>query len=372
MKKVLFTATVDSHIKNFHLPYLKYFKDNGYEVHVATNGKAKIEHCDIKHTVPFERSPFRFNNIKAINKLKTIIDKESFKIIHTHTPMGSVVTRLAALKTRKQHKTRVIYTAHGFHFYKGAPLQNWLIFYPVERILARYTDTLITINHEDYHRAKKQFKTSVEYVPGVGIDENKFKFKMTQKEKSELRKSLGLKDTDFVLIYAAELSKRKRQQWLIDLLKSLIEQNSKIHLLLPGSDSLGGTLQKYIVKLGLSKNIHYLGFRKDIHQLLKVSDLAVSTSAQEGLPVNILEAMYAGLPVVATDCRGNRDLLMDNLNGFLLMLNDDIVFEERITELINDKGLYRKFARNNKNEAKKYLLVNTLEQLSDIYKQAKP
>ena len=154
MKKVLFAATVDSHIKQFHLPYLKWFKEHGYEVHVATNGKEVIPYCDVKHQISFERSPLKFNNIKAIGQLKKIIEKEQFEIIHCHTPMGSVVTRLAALKARK-NGTRVIYTAHGFHFFKGAPIQNWLIYYPIEKLMARYTDCLITINEEDYEFAKK-------------------------------------------------------------------------------------------------------------------------------------------------------------------------------------------------------------------------
>ena len=130
MKKVLFTATVDSHILHFHIPYLKLFKENGYEVHVATNGDEKIPYCDVKHKISFERNPIKLNNLKAIKQLKKVIDKEKFDIIHCHTPMGSVVTRLAAKKARK-NGTRVIYTAHGFHFYKGSPLLNWLIFYPI-------------------------------------------------------------------------------------------------------------------------------------------------------------------------------------------------------------------------------------------------
>jgi glycosyltransferase EpsD len=327
-KKVLFTATVDSHILNFHTPYLKYFKDNGYEVHVATNGTEKIPYCDVKHTVSFERSPFKLNNLKARRQLKKIIDTEQFDIIHTHTPMGSVVTRLAALNARKKFNTRVIYTAHGFHFYDGAPVQNWLFFYPVEKYLARYTDTLITINQEDYQRAKKNFKTQVEYVPGVGVDPKKIRVKMTAAQKLALRKSLGLKKDDYVLIYAAELSKRKRQLWLINTLRELIAENPKIHLLLPGKDSLHGKLQKHVTKIGLENNIHFLGFRQDIPQLLAISKLAVSSAAQEGLPLNILEAMFAGLPIVATDCRGISDLASTSAYVSLVQLDDKNSFEK--------------------------------------------
>ena len=164
MKKVLFTATVDSHILHFHLPYLKLFKDNGYEVHVATNGDEVIPYCDVKHQICIERSPFKVNNIKAIKQLRKIIDKEKFDIVHCHTPMGSVVARIASKNARKNYGTRVIYTCHGFHFYKGAPLFNWIIFYPIEWYLSKYTDTLITINHEDENLARKKFyETAVKY-----------------------------------------------------------------------------------------------------------------------------------------------------------------------------------------------------------------
>ena len=202
MRKVLFTATVDSHILHFHIPFLKYFHENGYEVHVATNGDDPIPYCDKKINIPFERNPFKFNNIKSIGKLKKYIDNEHYDIIHTHTPMGAVVTRLAAVGSRKKG-TRVIYTAHGFHFFKGAPLLNWLIFYPVEKFLSRYTDTLITINHEDYELAKSKFKKckDVQYVPGVGIDSKKFVSSMDDLEKNKLRDSLGLRPDDFVMAF---------------------------------------------------------------------------------------------------------------------------------------------------------------------------
>ncbi len=359
-KKVLFTATVDSHIKNFHLPYLKYFKDNGYEVHVSTNGKDKIPHCDKKHTVSFERSPFRLNNIKAIKQLKSIIDKEGYEIIHTHTPMGSVITRLAALKARKKHKTRVIYTAHGFHFYKGAPLQNWLLYYPVEKFLARYTDTLITINKEDYKRAKKKFNTRVEYVPGVGVDEEKFNFKMTKKEKSELRKTLGIKDSDYVLIYVAELNKNKNQTMLIDAMTELVKKKSSIHLLLVGIDSYKGRHKKQVAKLGLERNVHFLGFRNDVPRLLKVSDLAVSSSMREGLPVNLLEAGFSGVPVVASNCRGNRDVAgAIKVNKF-----DSSAFSKKINGF-TIKSV--KFPNHKKNKIDKYKIEKVLNKVAKIY-----
>lgn len=368
MKKVLFTATVDSHILAFHLPFLKWFKDQGYEVHVATNGDEEIPYCDKKIKISFERSPFKLNNIKAIFQLRKILLKEKYDIIHTHTPMGSVVTRLAAKKSRKQG-TRVIYTAHGFHFFKGASLINWALFYPVEKYLSKYTDTLILINKEDYCLAKKKFKKckDIQYVPGVGIDENKFDIKMTKKEKTELRKSLGLKDNDFVMIYPAELSNRKRQIWLINAVSTLLKENKDMHLLLPGRDSLNGKCQELVKELNLEKQIHFLGFRKDIPKLLQISDLSVSSSRQEGLPVNIMEAMYVGLPIVATDCRGNRDLVKDGENGYIVPLDDSEMFDERIKTIYVNKTLRNKLKTANKNEIETYMLKNILDKMNKIY-----
>lgn len=371
MKKVLFTATVDSHILAFHIPYLKLFKDKGYEVHVATNGNEKIPYCDKKIMIPFERNPFKLNNLKAIKKLRKVIESEHYDIIHTHTPMGSVVTRLAAKKARKKG-TRVIYTAHGFHFFTGAPLINWCLFYPVEKHLSKYTDTLITINMEDYERAKRKFKKckDIQYVPGVGIDEKKFDFKMSEKEKMELRKSLGLKKDDFVLIYPAELNKNKNQILLIEVIESIIKKYPNVKLLLPGKDSYDGHYQKIVAEKKLNNHIFFLGFRKDIPKLLKISDLAVASSLREGLAVNIMEAMCVGLPVIATDCRGQRELIENEENGYVIEYNKDD-FEEKILELYQNKKKYKKFSVNSHNQSSSFLLNDILDRMSKIYDKKK-
>lgn len=360
MKKVLFTATVDSHILQFHIPYLKMFKDNGYEVHVATNGTDKIPYCDVKHTVSFERDPIKFNNIKAIKQLKKIINENNFEIIHCHTPMGSVVTRIAAKKARNKG-TRVIYTAHGFHFFKGAPLANWLIFYPIEKYLSKYTDCLITINQEDYELAKRKFKKcrQIELVHGVGVDESKFNFEMSDKEKHKLRESLGLTDEDFVIIYVAELSKRKNQGMLIKAVKELIDGGkNNIKIILPGTDSINGYYQNLTDKLEITNNVKFLGYRKDIPKLLKISDLYVSTAKQEGLPVNIMEAMCAQLPIIATDCRGNRDLVDE-----CVKINNIEELKVKILKKITQKN-----SKVNYNILK-YSSTETLNIIEKIYNQ---
>lgn len=337
MQKVLFTATVDSHIKHFHLPYLKWFQEQGYEVHVATNGNEEIPYCNKKHIVRFERSPFKTNNLKAIKQLKKIIEEEKFDIIHCHTPMGSVVTRIAAMKAREKYHTKVIYTAHGFHFFKGAPLINWLVYYPVEKMLDRAMDCLITINEEDYELAKKKFKTKqIELVHGVGVDETKFNITMTEQEKTELRKSLGLKENDFVIIYPAELSKRKNQGMLIKAIDKLKQEGyENIKVLLPGLDSLNGYYQKMAKELAIDDKIKFLGYRTDIPKLIKISNLAVSTAKQEGLPVNLIEMMMSEVPIIATDCRGNRDVIKETVK-----INDIEALCEKIKDSMQNKNKY--------------------------------
>lgn len=365
-KKVLFTSHT-ANFSKFNRPFMRLLKEQGYEVHYASAGEEKVEDCDKHFTVPFSRSPFATSNVRAYQRLKKVIDTEKYELIHTHTPMGSVVTRLAARATRAKNNTRVIYTAHGFHFFKGAPALNWLIYYPIEKWLARSIDTLITINKEDYELAKRKFATNVHYVPGVGIDPNKFNIKMTKPQKLKLRKSLGLKQDDFVMIYLAELSKRKNQLWLINALTSLMKENPKFHLLLAGQDSLNGKCQQLVKDLGLEDNIHFLGYRKDIAQLLKISDLAVSSSLQEGLPVNIMEAMCAGLPVVVTDCRGNRDLLQYD-DRLVVRKNDADGLQREIVEIYNSRILQKELVRSGVRTIEAYFLPVIMKKMSSLYR----
>lgn len=337
-KKVLFVATITRHIEGFHTPLLKLFKEKGWEVQVATGDKKKIsKYCDKKYTISIERSPYKLKNLKAIKELKKIIDKENYDIIHCHTPMGSVVARLAARHARK-NGTRVIYTAHGFHFFKGAPLINWLLFYPVEKYLAKYTDTLITINKEDYELAKSKFSgkcKDIEYVPGVGIDTKKFNIAMSEKEKLELREKVGLKNNDYILTCVARLDKNKNQEFLINAMQKIVIMNNNIHLLLVGPDELNGKYKKKVKKYKLENNIHFLGRREDVPQLLAISNVVVSSSLREGLPVNIMEALESGLPVVALKCRGMEDLIINGKNGYIV--NDQKEFIDRVLQLENKK-----------------------------------
>ena len=367
MKKVLFVATVDSHIRHFHIPYLKLLKDCGYEVHVATNGDEVFPYCDKKIKFQIERSPYSFKNVKAIQELKKIINKENYDIIHCHTPMGSVVTRLAS-KIARKNGTRVIYTAHGFHFYKGAPLLNWLLFYPVEKYLAKFTDTIITINKEDYNLAKKKFSKrckDIKYIPGVGIDAGKFSFKMSEKEKIKLKNSLGLQKKDFVLIFPAELNKNKNQVFLINAMKKIIQKDDSIHLLLPGEDSYSEYYHRLVQKIGIKNNVHFLGYRKDIPQLLSISDIAVSSSLREGLPVNVIESLTVGLPVIALNCRGMKDIIVNNENGYIVENENEFI--DKLNYLRKHPKKTEYMSNKNKEKAKKYQLQNIEKMMRKVY-----
>lgn len=365
--KILFTSHT-ANFQKFNRPFMRMLSEQGYEVHYASMGEEEIFDADTSFTVPFTRSPFRLSNIRAYKELKKIIDREHYDIIHTHTPMGSVVTRLAARQARAKG-TRVIYTAHGFHFFTGAPLVNWLIYYPVEKWMARHTDTLITINDEDYQRAKKKFKTDVCYIPGVGVDESKFKPRLTKKQRNDLRKSLGIKPDDFVMIYPAELSKRKRQIWLLNSLGEFIKQHPDVHMLLPGGDSLNGACQKLAVELDIEKQVHFLGYRNDIPQLMMASDLSVSSSSQEGLPVNLLEALAAGLPIVATDSRGHADLVKDGVNGFIVDKNDSRQFVEKVATLYDNVSIRMEMKKNSKDMLSGFSLNDIIPVFDGIYKE---
>ncbi len=366
MKKVLFVATVDSHIRHFHIPYLKYFKEKGYEVHVATSNDEdeKFDYCDKKHAITFERSPFKANNLKAIKQMKKLFEEEKFDIVHCHTPMGGVVTRIAAKNFRKDG-LKVFYTAHGFHFFKGAPLINWLVYYPVEKWLARCTDVLITINEEDYNRAKKFKAKRVEKINGIGVNEQKFQIEMTEEEKNILKKELGIGQEDVVLTYVAELIPRKNQSLVIDCMKEIVDINKKVKLFLVGTGILKEQYEKQIKELGLENNVILTGYRKDVPKIFKITDIVVSTSKQEGLPINLVEAQMSGLPTISTNVRGNNEVTVNEENGYIIENREELI--EKLKLLIKDKDKRIEMGKKAKENSKKYTLENALREMHEIY-----
>lgn len=369
MKKVLFVATVVKlHIMVFHIPYLEWFKKNGYEVHVCARNdyenkdECKIPFCDKFYDLPFERLPFKKNNIYVLKELKNIIDINRYDIIHCHTPMGGALGRLAAREARN-NGTKVIYTAHGFHFYKGAPIINWLVYYPVERWLARYTDVLITINKEDYNRAKKFKNARIEYIPGVGINTDKFENVKTDKE--EKRKLLDVRNDEVMILSVGELNKNKNHQVIIKAIAKL--NNKKIKYVLCGQGPLKNELIKLSKELKVENQILFLGFRNDVSEIYKVADLFAFPSYREGLSLSLMEAMSSGLPAVCSNIRGNKDLIKDGKGGYLINPDDIEGFREAIKKLVDNDSLRRKMGRYNTTFVERYSIDCIIEKMTDLY-----
>lgn len=345
-KRVLFTATVvKTHIMQFHIPYLRMFQDMGWETAVAARNDYEnpadciIPSCDAYYDIPFQRLPWKLGNIRAYRMLKQVIDQGHYDVIHCHTPVGAMLTRLAARQARKRG-TKVIYTAHGFHFFQGAPLLNWLAFYPVEWLLAPLTDLLLTMNQEDYARAKKHIHAKrVEYVPGVGISLEKFSRPVNREEK---RRELGFADQDFLMLTVAELTKRKNQIAVLEAMALLKEapEFQNLHYLLVGRGEARERLEEAVRDLGLTGHVHFLGYRTDVPELYRASDLFAFVPFHEGLPVALMEAMCCGLPIFCTNIRGNADLIDDGVSG-LFTENSPRAVADAILKLYRSPELRR-------------------------------
>lgn len=368
--KVLFTSHT-SNFSKFNYSLLKYFYENGHEVHYASMGEEEIkgkEFCTKIFTVTFARSPFSFNNLKAIKQLKKIIAQENYDLIHTHTPMGSVVTRIAANKARK-NGCKVFYTAHGFHFFKGAPLINWLLYYTVEKLLSSKTDCILAINDEDYQLAiNKKFRCAIRKIPGVGYNENRF-YKFSESKSLELRKRFGYSETDFLLICVAEFTENKNQIFLIKAIEILNQCIPNIKLLLAGKGDCLDECKNYVCEHKLEKNVSFLGYRSDIEDLYNISDVLVTGSLREGLAVNIIEAEACGLPIICSNTRGQRDLVLNNINGFVYEPNNLEDFVNKIKDLRNNLDKYPIFSANNIKNATNYTSKIALSVTKQIYQE---
>lgn len=369
MKKILFCATVQSHILNFHLPYLQYFQSQGYEVHVACNGDGNIPYCDMFHAVPFERNPFQKANIDAYRRMKMIMQVHSFSLIHCHTPMGAAITRLAARKSRKSG-TAVLYTAHGFHFFKGAPLKNWLMYFPIEWALSFFTDTLITINQEDYTRAKKCFHAKqIVFVPGVGIDKSRFFRQNDTKKRDEMRRLLGISPQDFMLVYVAELIARKNQLELIRAIQKTKQNAPNVRLLLVGTGEKAAEYQQAIRDMQLENEAILMGWRSDIPEILSAADGYIAVAKHEGLAINLIEAMASRLPIIATNVRGQRDLIQNGETGYLIA-NDEKEMVKAIETLMTQPAQNDCLSKNAWQASEKYALEAVMPLMKEMYEQA--
>lgn len=332
MKKALMYASVASMIQQFNMNNISLLQDLGYKVDVACNFefgstitdekieklKEQLTKMDVNfYQIPIPRKITDIKNLRLSYKMtKDLMNEKKYDLIHCHSPIGGIICRLANKHSKHYDSTRMIYTAHGFHFFKGNnPLKNFL-FRNIERLGAKYTDTLITINKEDYAAAKK-FKLkkngTVEYVPGVGIDIDKIN--SIQGNKEELCKELNIPSDSILLLSVGELSKRKNHEVIIRLLNQLPDN---IHYVICGQGQLENYLLDLAKKLNVNNRLHLLGYRTNIPQIMKSCDIFVFPSLQEGLPVALMEAMACGLPCIASEIRGNVDLIEEDKNGYFI------------------------------------------------------
>lgn len=364
--KILYVTTISNTVNAFLIPHIKMLIDEGHQVDVAFNIEQEVKPeiyevgCKI-HQLPLQRSPFKRENFRVYRMLKNIIISEEYDLVHTHTPVASAIVRIVC---RNLNNVRMFYTAHGFHFYKGAPILNWLAYYPIEKWLARYTDTLITINKEDYNRATSKFKARrIEYIQGVGIDLKKLN--IVEIDKNLKRSELGLPQEAFVVLSVGELNKNKNHEVVIKAISKI--NNHQIHYMICGQGGLEGYLKELIKDLGIENQVHLLGFRKDIPKICKITDLFAFPSYREGLSVALMEAMANGLPVVCSNIRGNSDLIEDGKGGYLINPGNVEEFAKYISELIADSRLRSELGDFNLKKIANYSIENVLKEMEKAY-----
>ena len=377
MKKVLMLSSVASMIDQFNMENIKILKSLGYEVHVLANFsfgnttsdertkefKEELENMGIKvYNVPIPRKITAIKEmISSYKKIKKVCSENNYDILHCHSPIGGVLARFAFKDFRKKGG-KLIYTAHGFHFFKGAPIKNWIIFYPIEKFCSRYTDCLITINKEDYKRAKNFKAKEVKYVPGIGIDTKKIK---DIKKNRKILNEFNIKD-EVVLVSVGELSNRKNHKVI---LKALEKVKGNFKYIICGQGAKKEELIKISKELNLQEKVEFLGYRQDVKEILKASDIFCFPSKQEGLPVALMEAMASGLPVICSDIRGNKDLIEDKKGGYLLKFYDMDEYSIKIQELIENKVLREEMGNFNLEKIKDFdrKKVNTI--MEEIYNE---
>ncbi|WP_062199777.1 glycosyltransferase family 4 protein [Massilibacterium senegalense] len=368
MRKILFVATVYTHLANFHKPYMQYFSNHGYEVHALANSNEgrmnEIEELGVVcHDFDFSRSMLSLAHFKAVKDLSTFFKNTHYDLVHVHTPIASFLTRFVL---RKNSSTKVVYTAHGFHFFKGAPFINWLLFYPSEKIAKKWTDSLIVMNSEDFKNAEKmgfENEKNLFFINGVGIDSKKLKENVSE---GLVRKELSIPSDAIVLSCIAELNDNKNQMYVLRNWKTLYQRNKNVYLLLAGH---GVNEEKYYqyVKDEKLQNVKILGYRSDIPNILMDTDAVLLLSKREGLPKSLMEALSFGKPIIGTNVRGTRDIVKDQYNGFLINLDDDTQLINSIVTIIKEPSLIRKLGENAKKEASKYELKNILLHYEKVY-----
>ncbi len=368
--KILYVTTVSSTMNAFFKPHIEMLFNEGHQVDLACNDEnwpidSFYEElgCNF-YRIGFSRSPLSFDNLKAYKQLKRVVADGKYDIVHCHTPNAAVITRLVCRKFRKKNGLKVFYTAHGFHFYKGAPKLNWTVYYPIEKYCSRFTDKLITINNEDYELAKNKFKAKeVHYVPGVGIDLSRFED--VQVDRAEKRREIGAPEDAFLLLSVGELNENKNHQVIIKALAKL--NNSKIHYAIAGVGDKKDHLFELSKKLGVSEQVHLLGYRKDIPELDHCADAFCFPSMREGLGLAAIEAMSCGLPLITSNVHGINDYSVDGVTGYKTSPLNVEGFEEAIRSLMADDCLRMKMKEQNVGTAKKYSIGQIICLIKKLY-----
>ena len=372
MRKTLYISNVAQKVGAFSMASISASKANGMEMLIAANWSGtpvELREADgnkygIKLVqIDLTRSPFSLRNVKALRQLVDFIKNESIDYIHCNTPVGGILGRLAGRKCRVK---KVIYQAHGFHFYKGAPLLNWILYYPVEKILARITDEIITINQDDYRLAKKKLhpRGQIHYVPGVGI--NTDDFAEDPQSRQRIRSEIGASEDDFLVLSVGRLEQNKNVETVIKAL-SFIE-NKKIKLVVCGDGELRESLQALAAEKGISDRVFFLGNRSDMKDIYYAVDCFTLASYREGLSRSIMEAMACGLPCVVSKIRGNTDLV-DVQGGMLCAPSDCQAYSSAFETLYNDKDLRLSMAEHNHEKIILFGYDKVVEKMTGIYRK---
>lgn len=368
-KRLLITST-DLMMVQFLVPHVKHLSNCGFDIDVACSevgGRLNEVRDNLTpyvgeiFKVNLRRSPLSLENVKGYNQLLKIITAVHYDYIWTNEPVMGVVTRLAARDARKQG-TKLIYMAHGFHFFKGAPMINWMIYYPVERLMAHHADMICTVNAEDFARAKRFDVKNVSYIHGIGINTARLSASDTQ---NNIRQELGITDDMLMVLSVGELNKNKSQSTIIKAICHL--KNSSIHYVLCGKGNEENNLKVLAARLGVSHQVHFLGYRKDVVDICAHADIYVMPSYREGLPVSSLEAMYCGLPLVTSNIRGLTDVNKDGINGLLCTPGDYVGFAKAIKALCDSPDLRIKMGAKNKCDVIPYTIDNTLHEVENLF-----
>lgn len=356
--KIIYITTISATVNAFFKPFIEMLVNNGHQVDIACNDDPyPLDNffeelgCNF-FRVCFSRSPLSVANIKAYKQLKNVIRDGRYDIVHCHTPNAAVITRLACRGFRKKQDLKVFYTAHGFHFYKGAPKLNWMIYYPVEKFCSRYTDLLITINKEDYAFAKKKMSAKrIEYVPGVGVELSRFE--NVQVDIIAKRQEICVPPDAFLLLSVGEVNENKNHQVIIRALAKL--NNPNIHYAIAGVGDKRDYLIELARELGVSERLHLLGFRQDVSELDCISDVFCFPSIREGLGLAAIEAMACGLPLITSNVRGINDYSVDGVTGYTASPMDVDGFVKCLEKIMTAKDdERRKMGEHNVQASKKF------------------